>query len=97
VVRSAVPFITETIKSCQAVKAVSAPIPGVLHLGMSTVNCGGHRAPGESTEMCTKIGAGLATTGYEERLHELVLPTLTERRHQAGIHMAHKIFNEKSG
>jgi hypothetical protein len=47
--------------------------------------------------MCSKNGAGLATTGYEERLHELVLPTLTERRHQAGIHMAHNIFMKTVG
>ncbi len=43
--------------------------------------------------------SGLKSTGNEdnERLVELGMPTLEERRHQADIAMFHKITNRKGG
>jgi hypothetical protein len=41
--------------------------------------------------------SGLKSNIYEERLQELNMPTLLERRHQADMVMAHKILHEKGG
>jgi len=41
--------------------------------------------------------SGLTSTDYEERLAELGLPTLEERRHQADMCMVHKILQAKGG
>jgi ribonuclease P/MRP protein subunit RPP40 len=44
-----------------------------------------------------KMVSGLKSNIYEERLRELNLPTLLERRHQADMVMVHKILHEKGG
>jgi hypothetical protein len=41
--------------------------------------------------------SGLKSNSYEERLRELDMPTLSERRHQADMVMVHKILHEKGG
>ena len=41
--------------------------------------------------------SGLRTRTYEERLRELGLTTLEERRHQADMAMVHKIVHRQSG
>jgi hypothetical protein len=41
--------------------------------------------------------SGLKSNIYEERLRELNLPTLLERRHQADMAMVHKILHGKGG
>ena len=41
--------------------------------------------------------SGLKSNIYEERLRELNMPTLLERRHQADMVMVHKILHEKGG
>ena len=42
-------------------------------------------------------GLGLKAQTYEERLKELELQTLEERRHQAYMHMVHKIIHTSKG
>jgi ribonuclease P/MRP protein subunit RPP40 len=44
-----------------------------------------------------KMVFGLKSNIYEERLRELNMPTLLERRHQADMVMVHKILHEKGG
>jgi hypothetical protein len=44
-----------------------------------------------------KMVSGLKSNTYEERLQELNMPTLLERRHQADMVMTHKILHEKGG
>jgi len=44
-----------------------------------------------------KMVSGLRTRTYEERLRELGMTTLEERRHQADMAMVHKIVQRKSG
>jgi hypothetical protein len=44
-----------------------------------------------------KMVSGLKSNTYEERLQELKMPTLLERRHQADMVMTHKILHEKGG
>jgi hypothetical protein len=44
-------------------------------------------------ERTVRMVAGLKGTTYEERLEELGLPTLVERRHQADMQMVHKILH----
>jgi hypothetical protein len=41
--------------------------------------------------------SGLERNVYDERLRELNLPTLLERRHQADMAMVHKILHERGG
>ena len=41
--------------------------------------------------------SGLDSRVYEERLRELGLQTLEERRHQADMHMVHKILHGVGG
>ena len=41
--------------------------------------------------------SGLVSNQYEERLKELSLQTLEERRHQANMHMVHKIIHGGGG
>jgi hypothetical protein len=41
--------------------------------------------------------SGLNSNIYEERLRELNLPTLLERRHQVDMAMVHKILHGKGG
>jgi hypothetical protein len=41
--------------------------------------------------------SGLKSIVYEERLRELNLPTLLERRHQKDMAMVHKILHGKGG
>ncbi len=41
--------------------------------------------------------AGLKGTEYSERLREFTLDTLEERRHQADMHMMHKVMHSDSG
>ena len=41
--------------------------------------------------------SGLASTSYEDRLLELNLPSLEERRHQADMCMVHKILQGRGG
>jgi hypothetical protein len=41
--------------------------------------------------------SGLKSNVYEERLRELNLPTLLERRHQADMAMVHKILYGRGG
>ena len=43
------------------------------------------------------IVSGLVRKQYEERLKELSLQTLEERRHQANMHMVHKIIHGGGG
>ena len=44
-----------------------------------------------------KMVSGLRGRTYEERLRELDLTTLEERRHQADMAMVHKIVHRQSG
>ena len=41
--------------------------------------------------------SGLVSREYEERLEELNMESLEERRHQADMHMVHKIMREEGG
>ncbi len=41
--------------------------------------------------------SGLKSNIYEERLRELNLQTLSERRHQADMAMVHKILHGRGG
>jgi ribonuclease P/MRP protein subunit RPP40 len=41
--------------------------------------------------------SGLKSADYEERLKELGLSTLEERRHQVDMHMVHKILHRYGG
>jgi hypothetical protein len=41
--------------------------------------------------------SGLRAVEYEQRLEELGLSTLEERRHQADMQMVHKIMHKESG
>jgi len=48
-------------------------------------------------QRAVKMVSGLKSNIYEERLRELNLPTLLERRHQADMAMVHKILHGKGG
>jgi hypothetical protein len=48
-------------------------------------------------QRAVKMVSGLSGTTYEERLQELRLPTLDERRHQADMCMVHKIMHGHGG
>ena len=48
-------------------------------------------------QRAVKMVSGLKSHVYEERLRELNLPTLLERRHQADMAMVHKILHGKGG
>jgi ribonuclease P/MRP protein subunit RPP40 len=48
-------------------------------------------------QRAVKMVSGLKSNVYEERLRELSLPTLLERRHQMDMAMVHKIPNCKGG
>jgi hypothetical protein len=41
--------------------------------------------------------SGLKSNTYEERLRELTLQTLSERRHQADMAMVHKVLHGRGG
>ncbi len=44
-----------------------------------------------------RMVSGLRAVEYEQRLEELSLSTLEERRHQADMQMVHKIMHKESG
>ncbi len=46
-------------------------------------------------QRAVKMESGVTGTSYEERLAELGLETLEERRHQANLAMVHKILKSK--
>ncbi len=48
-------------------------------------------------QRAVKMVSGLKSNVYEERLRELNLPTLLQRRHQADMAMVHKILHGKGG
>ncbi len=48
-------------------------------------------------QRAVRMVSGLKSNVYEERLRELNLPTLLERRHQADMAMVHKILQRRAG
>jgi hypothetical protein len=48
-------------------------------------------------QRAVKMVSGLKSDEYSERLAELEMPTLEERRHQADMAMVHKLTNRRGG
>jgi hypothetical protein len=64
---------------------------------LGSLDGGRQELPREGAAKSYQDGSGLKSNIYEERLRELNMPTLLERRHQADMVMVHKILHEKGG
>jgi len=78
-----------------ALQAIFEATSWVLHTGLVSMDRGRWGMSGESAAKSSENGtvSGLKSDNYRERLAELGLPTLEERRHQADMTMIHKIMN----
>ncbi len=77
------------------VQAVCQTPPGVLHPGWSPWTETDKSCLEKMQQRAVRQVSGLTSTTYEEKLLELGLPTLKERRHQADMCMVHKILHGK--